>query len=111
MKRKKKVDSDADSQAWFTKRRSDIRAELSKDKALRQTVSVNYGRPAAPGTFTVEAYHNDFPMPLAVIWYNLCALDKVQVNNIYTFEPMRRCGLMRLLQDTLCCRPIARFAA
>lgn len=99
---KSATDSDSESLPWWKKRRADIVGELAKDRALRQTVTVHYGRSAAPGTFTVEAYHNDFPMPLAVIWYNLCALDKVQVNNIYTFEPMRRCGLMRLLQQTLC---------
>jgi len=95
------IDTDAESESWWPLRQSDIRAELSKDDSLRQTVVVQYGRAAIPGTFTLEAYHNDFPMPLAVIWFGLVGLNKIQINNIYTWEPVRRCGLMTLLQTKM----------
>ncbi len=97
----KKQSTDSDSLKWWKKRRSDIKAEIGKGLDMRQTVTVNIGRPAAPGTFTLEAYHNDFPMPLAVIWFGVVGLSQIQINNIYTFEPLRRCGLMSLLQETI----------
>jgi hypothetical protein len=101
MKKKPAKDSDAISEEWWAKRRDDIKAELSKPVGLRQTVTATFGRPGCPGTFTIEAYHNDFPMPLAVMWYSYVGLDKIQINNIYTFEPVRRCGLMSFLQECM----------
>jgi len=100
-KKTKKIDTDSESKKWYRKRRDDIRSEIGKDQSLRQTVIVQLGRSALPGNFTLEAYHNDFPMPLAVMWFNFCGLKLIQINNIYTFEPMRRCGLMTLLQETM----------
>lgn len=101
MKRNKKTDPDDVSADWWKKRRQDIAAEIAKDPSLRQTITVQIGRSGIPGAFTLEAYHNDFPMPLALIWFGFVGQNCIQINNIYTFEQLRRCGLMTLLQDTM----------
>jgi hypothetical protein len=98
---KKKCDSDAESATWWPRRRAEIRAELSKDPSLRTSIVALLAHSAAPGSFALEAYHCDFPMPLATIWFGFVGLDAIQINNIYTFEPMRRCGLMSFLQRTM----------
>ncbi len=94
-------DADSDSASWWKKRREQIKADLGKDDSLINELMVLIGRPGAPGAFTLELYHHDFPMPLAVIWFGWVGLDATQINNIYTFEPLRRIGLMTFLQKTM----------
>ena len=96
-----KSDPDEVSAEWWERRRQDIILELSKDAAFYQTITFHFGRAAIPGSMTLETYHNDFPMPLAIMWYTLSGLNQIQINNLYTFEPLRRCGLMAATQKFL----------
>ena len=46
-----------------------------------------------PGTHAIEVRHQDFPMPLAIVWYGFSGWDRLDIFNIFTFEYARRCGL------------------
>lgn len=66
-----------------------LRDKLKHENGL----SFHYGKAGAPGTFTAEAYHEDCPMPLCVVWFGFVGLNAIQIQNSFTFEYVRRCGL------------------
>ena len=71
--------------------------ELRKKLRGEHGLTYQFGKAAIAGTFTMEAFHDDCPMPLCVVWFNFCGLDTVQILNSFTFEYVRRSGLRSYL--------------
>lgn len=74
---------------------------VCEDIRARRKLRALFGHAAIPGSFTVEAYHDDCPMPLAVVWYGFFGLQGIQIQNSFTFEHVRRSGLRTYLHETM----------
>ena len=66
---------------------------IKADIRASRKISMHWGRAAIPGTFTAEAYHEDCPMPLCVVWFGFFGLKGIEILNSFTFEYARRSGL------------------
>ena len=74
---------------------------LKDEIRKRRKLTFHFGQAAIPGTFTAEAYHANFPMPLCVVWFNFCGLDTTQILNSLTFEKVRRAGLRTFIHEQM----------
>lgn len=76
--------------------------KATRDKIKnRYGLSFSYGRSGVPGTYTAEACHEDFPMPLCVVWFGFVALDGIQILGSFTDERYRRCGLRTYVHESM----------
>jgi hypothetical protein len=67
----------------------------------RRGLTVLYGKAANPGTFTVEIFHEEMPMPVCVVWFRFFGLEGIEIDNSFTFEYLRRCGLRTMAHNFL----------
>jgi hypothetical protein len=74
---------------------------LRKKLKARNGLTMLFGRAAIPGTFTAEAYHEDCPMPLCVVWFGFFGLQGIQIQNSFTFEYVRRAGLRSFIHEQM----------
>lgn len=74
---------------------------LQADIKAKRKLSFHFGRSAIPGTFTAEAYHEDCPMPLSVVWFGFFGLQWIQIQNSFTFEYVRRAGLRTYIHEEM----------
>lgn len=75
--------------------------QLKADIRANRKLSFHFGCAAIPGTFTAEAYHEDCPMPLAVVWFGFFGLKGIQIQNSFTFELVRRAGLRTYIHEKM----------
>lgn len=64
-------------------------------------VTLAYGESSIPGCHTIEVRHQDFPMPLAVVWFSFFGLNGIQIYNSFVFEKVRRCGLRTMIHEEM----------
>lgn len=51
-----------------------------------------------PGTGIIELHYRALPFPVAVIWWSFTRNGtRIEILNCFTFERLRRCGLMKRL--------------
>lgn len=74
---------------------------LKADVRSRRKLTFLYGRAAIPGTFTAEVYHEDCPMPLAVVWFGFVGMNAIQIFNSFVFEYARRAGLRSYIHEQM----------
>jgi hypothetical protein len=55
-----------------------------------------------PGVYVHHFILNESPAPLGCIWYRFLANQtELDILNIYTMEPVRRCGVARKMIETI----------
>lgn len=72
-----------------------------KEIKARDGVTYGFGRTGIPGTFTIEAYHRDFPMPIGTVWYQFSGRHILDSLNSFVDERFRRCGVRTYLHEKL----------
>ena len=78
-----------------------VNAMRSELKSRAGCLSYGYGKSGIPGTTTIEAYHEDMPMPLGVVWYSFAGLNCVQIYSSFVDGHYRRCGIRTYLHEKL----------
>lgn len=77
--------------------------KIQRDEIRKGTgVCVINGKTSCPGTYCVEFVHHWLPYPAAMLWFRFGRNGtQIEILNIYTLEPLRRCGLGRRMVEFL----------
>jgi hypothetical protein len=55
------------------------------------------GDTGIPGTLAVLATHPSMPYPIGALWFRWRDAETLDIMNVWTFEPLRRCGIASYL--------------
>jgi hypothetical protein len=74
---------------------------IREDLKVQRNLSFAWNTSNANACRTIEALHQDMPMPVGTIWYRLSTEHSIDILDCYVTEYLRRCGVMTLMFQKL----------